>query len=95
MPGDRLESPLIQIGDVLWCVLPDDTERYFACRVKYTGYTKEVTEYGKEYTHYVGDWWKPPVYGVRADDWPVPGKQPVPQRARLRLVASVDDLEDE
>jgi hypothetical protein len=41
--------------------------------------------------------WKPPSYGYRADDWPVPGRDPinVPQRARLRLVASVDDLEGE
>lgn len=37
--------------------------------------------------------WEPPVYGVRADDWPVPGKDPVPQRARLRLVIGGDDLE--
>lgn len=48
----------------------------------------------KLYTHYVGDWWKPPVYGVRADDWPIPGKQPVPQRARLRLVVSGAEGED-
>lgn len=41
-------------------------------------------------------WEPPPLYGVRADDWPVPGRDPiaVPQRARLRLVASVNDLED-
>jgi hypothetical protein len=45
------------------------------------------------YKHYV-NWWEPPVYGVRADDWPIPGKQPVPQRARLRLVAA-DDLDGE
>ena len=40
--------------------------------------------------------WEPPkVYGLRADDWPVPGKDPiaVPQRARLRLVVSIGDLE--
>lgn len=36
-----------------------------------------------------GEGWQPPVYGIRADDWPVPGKDPVPQRARLRL-ASLD-----
>lgn len=46
------------------------------------------------YRHYAWDGWEPPVYGVRADDWPIPGKQPVPQRARLRLVASTDALED-
>lgn len=44
----------------------------------------------KLYKHYVGDWWEPPVYGVRADDWPVPGRVPVPQRARLRLVIDSD-----
>jgi hypothetical protein len=40
------------------------------------------------------DAWEPPAYGVRADEWPVPGRDPiaVPQRARLRLVASVNDL---
>jgi hypothetical protein len=31
--------------------------------------------------------WQPPVYGISADDWPVPGVEPVPPRARLRLVA--------
>ncbi|MGW0948507.1 hypothetical protein ACWD4O_38955 [Streptomyces sp. NPDC002623] len=46
------------------------------------------------YRHYQ-EWpeWEPPVYGVRADDWPIPGKQPVPQRARLRLVLGGADLE--
>jgi hypothetical protein len=38
--------------------------------------------------------WKPPTYGYCADDWPVPGKDPVPQRARLRLVIGGGDLED-
>ncbi|MBD3004732.1 hypothetical protein [Streptomyces sp. 5-10] len=47
------------------------------------------------YRHYTGERWEPPVYGVRADDWPVPGKEPVPQRARLRLVVSGHDLESE
>jgi hypothetical protein len=44
------------------------------------------------YRHYTWDSWEPPVYGVRADDWPIPGKQPVPQRARLRLVTGSGDL---
>jgi hypothetical protein len=42
--------------------------------------------------------WEPPkVYGLRADDWPVPGQNPiaVPQRARLRLVVGGADLEGE
>lgn len=40
--------------------------------------------------------WEPPkTYGVVADNWPVPGKDPVPQRARLRLVLGGADLEDE
>ncbi|GAA2770464.1 hypothetical protein [Streptomyces showdoensis] len=36
------------------------------------------------------DWdaWEPPSYGYRADDWPVPGQDPPPQRARLRLVVN-------
>ncbi|MFJ4473275.1 hypothetical protein ACIP2X_38075 [Streptomyces sp. NPDC089424] len=46
------------------------------------------------YKHYVS-WWEPPVYGVRADDWPIPGKQPVPQRARLSLVIGGSDREGE
>jgi len=35
------------------------------------------------------------VYGYRADDWPVPGRDlnPVVQRARLRLVLGGEDLE--
>lgn len=39
--------------------------------------------------------WEPPkTYGVVADDWPVPGRGPVPQRARLRLVIGGAGLED-
>lgn len=43
------------------------------------------------YSH-AGDRWQPPVYGVRADDWPIPGKEPVPSRARLRLAALDGEL---
>lgn len=33
--------------------------------------------------------WKPPVrYGLRADDWPIPGREPAPEPVRLRLAAS-------
>lgn len=32
--------------------------------------------------------WEPPVYGVCADAWPLPGRSSIPQRARLRLVAA-------
>jgi len=39
------------------------------------------------YRLYCGEQWKPPVYGMRADGWPIPGKEPVPMRARLRLAA--------
>ncbi|MFB7738297.1 hypothetical protein ACFC08_28695 [Streptomyces sp. NPDC056112] len=42
--------------------------------------------------------WEPPkVYGLCADNWPVPGRDPVtvPQRARLRLVVSGTDLEED
>ncbi|MFC8570786.1 hypothetical protein ACFUIW_34020 [Streptomyces sp. NPDC057245] len=31
--------------------------------------------------------WEPPVYGICADDWPVPGVEKVPPRPRLRLAA--------
>ncbi|MDW4918687.1 hypothetical protein [Streptomyces californicus] len=31
--------------------------------------------------------WEPPVYGISADDWPTPGVEQVPPRARLRLAA--------
>jgi hypothetical protein len=44
--------------------------------------------------HQEWDQWVPPVYGVCADDWPIPGKEPVPQRARLRLVIGSGDLDD-
>lgn len=37
---------------------------------------------------YAGEKWEPPVYGVRADEWPVPGRDAArPARPRLRLVA--------
>lgn len=41
--------------------------------------------------------WTPPSYGYRADDWPVPGRDPIatPQRARLRLVTAGEDLEED
>jgi hypothetical protein len=40
------------------------------------------------------DTWNPPGYGVRADDWPVPGRDPVAPRARLRLAALDGELLD-
>lgn len=40
--------------------------------------------------------WEPPkTYGVVADNWPTPGVEPVPQRARLRLVIGGPDLDSE
>ncbi|MGI5423028.1 hypothetical protein [Actinomadura luteofluorescens] len=30
--------------------------------------------------------WEPPYYGLAADDWPTPGKQPIPRRPRLSVV---------
>lgn len=39
------------------------------------------------------DTWEPPTYGLRADDWPLPGQPLVPQCARLRLVFNADALD--
>ncbi|MFF8910602.1 hypothetical protein [Streptomyces olivaceoviridis] len=40
--------------------------------------------------------WEPPkTYGLVADAWPVPGRDPVPQRARLRLVIGGGELGDD
>jgi hypothetical protein len=37
--------------------------------------------------------WKPPVkYGLRADDWPLPGMEPAPEPFRLRLAAADGEL---
>lgn len=44
------------------------------------------------YRQYRGEYWKPPVYGVSADDWPIPGREPVAPRARLRLAALDGEL---
>lgn len=44
------------------------------------------------YRFYLGERWEPPTYGIRADDWPIPGKEPVPQRARLRLATLDGEL---
>ncbi len=44
------------------------------------------------YRFYGSEAWEPPVYGVRADDWPIPGKDPVPMRARLRLATLDGEL---
>lgn len=30
--------------------------------------------------------WEPPYHGLSADDWPIPGKQPIPKRPRLSVV---------
>jgi hypothetical protein len=46
----------------------------------------------KVYRQRRGDDWEPPVYGIRADDWPIPGKEPVAPRARLRLAALDGEL---
>lgn len=37
--------------------------------------------------------WQPPVYGLRADDWPIPGKDPAIHHPRLRLIVGGNDLE--
>lgn len=50
------------------------------------------SEWEVVYRHVLGDRWQPPVYGMRADEWPIPGKEPVPQRARLRLAALDGEL---
>ncbi|MEV8335656.1 hypothetical protein [Streptomyces niveus] len=40
------------------------------------------------YRHRLGSpTWEPPVYGISADDWPTPGVEQIPPRARLRLAA--------
>lgn len=49
-------------------------------------------DWEKVYRHYRGERWEPPVYGIRADDWPIPGKEPVPMRARLRLATMDGEL---
>ncbi|MFB6665895.1 hypothetical protein [Streptomyces parvus] len=37
--------------------------------------------------------WEPPkAYGLCADDWPTPGQDPIPQKARLRLVLGGGDF---
>jgi hypothetical protein len=53
------------------------------------------SDWVRVYSWGLGWEWKPPVYGYRADDWPVPGRDPNPvvQRARLRLVIGGADLE--
>jgi hypothetical protein len=50
------------------------------------------SDWERVYRHYLGQRWQPPVYGMRADSWPVPGVEPVPQRARLRLAALDGEL---
>jgi hypothetical protein len=44
------------------------------------------------YRYHCSSRWEPPVYGLCADDWPIPGVEPVPQRARLRLAAFDGEL---
>lgn len=46
----------------------------------------------KCYQHYRGEHWQPPVYGVRADDWPTPGREIAAPRTRLRLAAMDGEL---
>jgi hypothetical protein len=50
------------------------------------------SDWERVYRGYMGERWKPPVYGLRADGWPIPGMEPVPQRARLRLAALDGEL---
>ena len=49
-------------------------------------------DWEKVYRHYANPRWEPPVYGLRADDWPIPGREPVAPRARLRLAALDGEL---
>ncbi|MCA1222446.1 hypothetical protein [Streptomyces sp. 8L] len=38
--------------------------------------------------------WQPPkAYSIRADDWPTPGKDPIPTKARLRLILGGAELD--
>ncbi|MFB6840257.1 hypothetical protein [Streptomyces sp. NPDC056361] len=41
----------------------------------------------KVYRHYAPATWKPPSYGLAADDWPDPGNPPPRRRRRLRAVS--------
>lgn len=38
--------------------------------------------------------WEPPSWGICADDWPVPGQDPIPSRSRLRLIVGADPFEE-
>lgn len=49
-------------------------------------------DWEKVYRHYAGGRWELPVYGLRADDWPIPGREIVAPRARLRLAALDGEL---
>ncbi|HEX5566942.1 MAG TPA: hypothetical protein VFY14_08495 [Streptomyces sp.] len=52
-----------------------------------------TADWGRVYRHYRPRW-EPPVYGLCADDWPTPGRDPIPARSRLRLITDIDHLEE-
>jgi hypothetical protein len=64
--------PIPNVGGLLPCYFKADWETVYAGAVK-----KSIgTPYG----------WERPYYGLSADDWPVPGKQPIPRRPRLAVI---------
>jgi hypothetical protein len=49
-------------------------------------------DWAKVYQHYVGEHWEPNPYGLCADDWPVPGRDLITPRIRLKLAAVDGEL---
>ncbi|REF00323.1 hypothetical protein [Thermomonospora umbrina] len=64
--------PIPNIGGLLPCYFTADWETVYAEAVRRT--------MGAPYT------WERPYHGLAADEWPVPGRQPIPRRPRLSII---------
>ncbi|WP_329521127.1 hypothetical protein [Spirillospora sp. NBC_01491] len=64
--------PIPNKGGLLPCYFKADWEKVYREAV------------GKSFRGPIG--WEPPYYGLAADDWPTPGKQPIPRRPRLSII---------
>lgn len=71
--GER-PPPIPNVGGLLPCFFKADWERLY-------------TRANEKALH--GRRWEPPYHGICADEWPTPGRGPVPRRPRLSVVPAL------
>lgn len=66
--------PIPNVGGLLPCYFKADWEKLYTKAVERAVHGPHV--------------WDLPYHGLSADEWPVPGQQPIPRRPRLSVIAS-------